>query len=111
MKTGSGKGSIPWVQLTGMWQQVQQNQFFCIESQLHAVMAGNSFGAPSILHGPCEMTEGLTGILARGSTPGDPAAGFLNNQERLHVIKDYSILGLLNPAAYGPLGCPGGEEI
>ncbi len=87
-----------------MWQQVQQNQFFCVESQLQAVLAGKEFCGESFLHGPCEMTEGLTGILAKAKSPGNPVEGFLNNEERQKVIAQNSLLKLLNPAAYSPLG-------
>ncbi len=98
----------PWVPVAGMWQQVQQNQFFCVESQLCGDMAGKTFGASSLIHGPCEMTPGQTGILAGGEKPGEAATAFLHNEERLNVIKKYSLLGLLNPAAYNPL-MPSGE--
>jgi predicted amidohydrolase len=96
--------STVWRQRAGMWQQVQQNQFFCIESQLQAVIAGEEFCGESLLHGPCEMTEGLTGILGEARSPGEPVEGFLNDEARQKVIAQNSLLKLLNPAAYSPLG-------
>jgi predicted amidohydrolase len=106
------KGASKWRQLAGMWQQVQQNQFFCLESQLTAFFAGTEFEAESLVHAPCEMTEGYTGILARGSRDSELAAAELDFDKRLEVVGGYPLLKLLNPAAYMDLyreGC-GSED-
>ncbi len=96
-------GENRWRQLAGMWQQVQQNQFFCVESQLVGRIAGTEFSAESLVHAPCEMTENYTGILSRGGTDGKPVAAVLANGLRKQVIAGYPLMELLNPAAYGEL--------
>lgn len=106
-------GAVPaaeniWRQLAGMWQQVQQNQFFCVESQLCREFAGEAFQAKSLIHAPCEMTDGFTGILASGTDDGLPVTAVLDAQRRKRVIANYPLLKLLNPAAYGPLRQQGG---
>ncbi|GFP43281.1 hypothetical protein HKBW3C_02411 [Candidatus Hakubella thermalkaliphila] len=106
-------GALPagencWCQLAGMWAQVQQNQFFCVESQLAAVIAGREFAAESLIHAPCEMTAGYTGIVAGGGLSGEPLEAHLDREARLGVIRQYPLLKLLDPAAYSPLGCRGG---
>ncbi|MFW6270517.1 MAG: nitrilase-related carbon-nitrogen hydrolase [Bacillota bacterium] len=45
----------PWYQLSGVWSQVQQNQFIALES---------SKSGEDIIHAPCEMTPYRTGLLA-----------------------------------------------
>ncbi|MCW3489463.1 carbon-nitrogen hydrolase family protein [Dethiobacter alkaliphilus] len=103
-------GDNRWRQLAAMWQQVQQNQFFCVESQLNSMIAGEDFAAASQIHAPCEMTEGFTGILAKESATG-LAHAVLEANTRRKVISNYPLLKLQNPAAYRPLACPGGVNI
>ncbi|MBS4032557.1 MAG: carbon-nitrogen hydrolase family protein [Clostridiales bacterium] len=100
-------GENRWLQLAGMWQQVQQNQFFCVESQLAAEIAGQKFAAESLLHAPCEMTAGFEGILARGGLGGEPVSAELDKEKRLQVVNSYPLLKLLNPMAYEDMS--GGE--
>lgn len=106
-------GAIPagtnhWRQVAAMWSQVQQNQFFCVESQLNSMIAGEDFKATSQIHAPCEMTEKLTGILARETMPG-LAEAILDDHKRQEVINNYPLLTLQNPvAAYGSRICLGG---
>ena len=45
----------PWKQLSGVWSQVQQNQFIALEA---------CFGGQNLIHAPCEITPYRTGILA-----------------------------------------------
>jgi predicted amidohydrolase len=94
------KGANRWRQLAGMWQQVQQNQFFCLESQLTASLAGAEFAAESLVHAPCEMTEGYTGILARNGENDELVVAELDFNKRLEVVAGYPLLNLLNPTAY-----------
>ncbi len=89
-----------WRQIAGMWQQVQQNQFFCIESQLVTSIAGKSFKGLSILHGPCEITPGKKGIIAHGGFSRYPVEADLDIEQRTEFIKTYPLLKLLNPSAY-----------
>ncbi len=94
-------GENKWRQLAGSWQQVQQNQFFCVESQLVAALPGRAWGAPSLIHAPCEMTAGFTGILAGDTETGaytNYLEASLNKEARRAVIRNYPLLKLLNPA-------------
>ncbi len=106
-------GESTWRQVAGMWQQVQQNQFFCVESQLVATFAGRTWGAPSLIHAPCEMTGGYTGILA-GDRGGKEYQEYieaeLDREARQEVTRKYPLLKLLNPAAYQCLAAPLPED-
>lgn len=104
-------GSNRWLQLAGIWQQVQQNQFFAVESQLSATIAGERFHGESLVHAPCEMTEGFTGIVARGGPENQPVVAQLNRIARTEVINTNPLLRLLNPPAYTTLTCERGRGV
>lgn len=108
-----------WQQLAGVWSQVQQNQFYALET----ATAGQD-----LIHGPCEISPYRTGILApQGSraealtlNPTDyfqvlaakvkRLAGFKLvagrlDQERLRKIRtDYPLKDYLNPRLYEKSG-------
>jgi predicted amidohydrolase len=92
--------SSSWRQLSGMWREVQQNQFFCVESQLTARIGGESFSAQSAVHAPCEMTEGKSGYLALGKTGQEWVSAHLDFSARERVINNYPLLSFLNREAY-----------
>lgn len=96
-----------WRQMSGMWPQVQQNQFFCVESQLVSNIAHRVFQGSSFILAPCEMTDDKSGFLARGGLTPEPVKADLDFEARDKVIQGYPLLKLLNPAAYGQLGFPG----
>jgi predicted amidohydrolase len=104
-----------WMQVSGAWEEVQQNQVFGIESGL----AGGPFLARAAVFAPCELTPGLTGQLA-GIGPayatiealrpfaGDSPAlreealvlATLDFAALEEVRRRYPIFGMLNPTAY-----------
>lgn len=92
-----------WAQAAGMWSQVQQNQVWAVEAQLNGIIAGRSFAASSAVIGPCEITSGQSGYLARGYPESPVITAELNNQDLLKIRKNYPLLKLLNPAAYSDL--------
>jgi len=92
-----------WPQAAGLWAQVQQNQFWGIEAQLCGSIAGLTFGAGSAVIGPCEITVGLSGYLARGYPQSPVVAAELDEESRLQIKQKYPILSLLNQAAYDDL--------
>ncbi|HHZ00570.1 MAG TPA: carbon-nitrogen hydrolase family protein, partial [Tissierellia bacterium] len=101
-------GALPepkhtWLQFAGMWSQVQQNQFFCVESQLCTEIAGWRAGGETLIHAPCEMTAAGSGILARGGEDGRPVTAELDDNRRREVISRYPLLKLLQPEAYSPI--------
>jgi predicted amidohydrolase len=102
------EGDNRWLQFSALWQQVQQNQFFAVESQLCAEVGGVAYGADCRIHAPTEMTEGYTGILAEGR---EPVSAVPDEKARQTVIQGYPLLKLLNPLAYGSLACEGGEGV
>mgnify|MGYP000865097156 FL=1 len=54
-----------WHQVRGMWQNIQQNQVFGIESCLTGFLGGVEFEGRSTIYATCEMTPGDTGVLAQ----------------------------------------------
>ncbi len=54
-----------WHQVRGMWQNIQQNQVFGIESCLTGFLGGVEFEGRSTIYATCEMTPGDTGIVAK----------------------------------------------
>ncbi len=92
-----------WPQVAGIWAQVQQNQFWAVEAQLCGNLAGRSYGAAPVVHGPCEITPDKSGFLARGYPHSTFAAADLDESARKTLKQQYPLLGLLNPAAYGEL--------
>lgn len=89
-----------WQQAAGMWAQVQQNQFWAAEAQLSGLIADVTFGAPSSILGPCEVTPGQSGYLARGYPETPLVTAELDEEARSEIRKKYPLLELLNPAAY-----------
>ncbi len=99
-----------WRQVAGMWQQVQHNRFFCVESQLTAAIAGRKFGASCLIHAPCEMTPAYEGLLAKGEMEGEVIEAILDREIRQEVSPKFPLLQLLKPAAYHGLAVIMPEE-
>lgn len=57
-----------WRQVAGMWQQVQQNQIYCIEACLTGNFLAVTFAGKSSIYGPCEVTPGETGVFAQAES-------------------------------------------
>jgi len=92
-----------WTEAAGMWSQVQQNQVWAVEAQLKGVIADRSFAASSAVIGPCEITPGQSGYLARGYPETPVITSELDNKALLEIRRNYPLLKLLNPAAYTDL--------
>lgn len=92
-----------WQQTAGMWAQVQQNQFWAVEAQLSGQVADCSFGAGSAIIGPCEITPGQSGYLARGYPETAFVTAELDQGARSKLKVKYPLLELLNPKAYSDL--------
>lgn len=90
----------PWQQAAGMWREVQQNQFFCLESQLCQKIGEKEFCGLSAVHAPCEITPGSSGYLAQGEKGQKAVSADLDFEARERWIQKYPLLSLLNPAAY-----------
>lgn len=89
-----------WSQASGMWAQVQQNQFWAVEAQLSAVIGDKVYGGSSAVIGPCEITPGQSGYLARGYPHSKYVTAELKEKARRQIKQKYPLLKLLNPEAY-----------
>ncbi len=98
---GAQKGQLTcWSQASGMWAQVQQNQFWAVEAQLSAVIGDRVYGGSTAIIGPCEITPGQSGYLARGYPHSKHVTAELDEEARRKIKQKYPILKLLNPKAY-----------
>jgi len=92
-----------WAQAAGMWSQVQQNQFFAVEAQLYSSLEGLPFEAASAVLGPCEITPGKSGYLARGYPQTPAVTAGLDEEARQEIKNNYPVLELLNRGAFSDL--------
>jgi|GEM_PF-1268605 len=79
------RGGWRW-ELSGLWREVQQNQFWGIEAAW-----GLRSGA---IFGPCEATSDRTGILARGW---GAITALLEEEKMKEARKSFPVLDQLNP--------------
>ncbi|MFZ5352281.1 MAG: carbon-nitrogen hydrolase family protein [Bacillota bacterium] len=88
----------PLKQLSGVWQNVQMNLFYAVESGIKSVIHGKSFSSLSAIHAPLEATEkdnGLLNIEKRNCTSNIITAE-LDYNKRLEAIRKFNTLKQLN---------------
>jgi predicted amidohydrolase len=88
------------LQVSGMWQEVQQNQFFAVESGFNGFLGEQSFGGESVIHAPLEMTEKGDGYLARSRGQESLIIARLDNEQRKKAISKFNVLLQLNCQFY-----------
>jgi len=88
------------LQISGMWQEVQQNQFFAVESGYNGFLGEQSFWGESIIHAPLEMTEEGDGYLERSSGQQSLIIAELDNEKRRKAISKFDVLSQLNREFY-----------
>jgi len=88
------------LQVSGLWQEVQQNQFFAVESGFNGFLGEQSFWGESIIHAPLEMTEGGDGYLKRSSGQQSLTIAELDNKKRRKAISKFDVLSQLNREFY-----------
>jgi predicted amidohydrolase len=88
------------LQVSGMWQEVQQNQFFAVESGFNGFLGEQSFWGESVIYAPLEMTEKGDGYLARSSGQQSLIIAELDNEKRRKVISKFDLLSQLNREFY-----------
>ena len=88
------------LQVSGMWQEVQQNQFFAVESGFNGFLGEQSFWGESIIHAPLEMTEEGDGYLDRSSGQQSLIIADLDNKKRRKAISKFNVLSQLNREFY-----------
>jgi len=88
------------LQVSGIWQEVQQNQFFAVESGFNGFLGEQSFWGESIIHAPLEMTEEGDGYLDRSSGQQSLIIADLDNKKRRKAISKFNVLSQLNREFY-----------
>src|SRR5665648_181068 len=88
------------LQVSGLWQEVQQNQFFAVESGFNGFLGEQSFWGESIIHAPLEMTEKGDGYLKRSSGQQSLIIATLDNEQRKKAISKFDVLSQLNREFY-----------
>ena len=88
------------LQISGMWQEVQQNQFFAVESGFNGFLGEQSFWGESVIYAPLEMTEGGDGYLKRSSGQQSLIIAELDNKKRRKAISKFDVLSQLNREFY-----------
>jgi predicted amidohydrolase len=88
------------LQISGMWQEVQQNQFFAVESGFNGFLGEQSFWGESVIYAPLEMTEGGDGYLERSSGQKSLIIAELDNKKRRKAISKFDVLSQLNREFY-----------
>jgi predicted amidohydrolase len=86
--------------LSGMWQEVQQNQFFSVESGFNGFLGEKSFWGESVIYAPLEMTEEGDGYLERSSGQKSLIIAELDNKKRRKAISKFDVLSQLNREFY-----------
>jgi len=69
-----------------MWQEVQQNQFFAVESGFSGFLGEQSFWGESVIYAPLEMTEAGDGYLERSNGQQSLIIAQLDNKKRRKAI-------------------------
>ena len=88
------------LQISGMWQEVQQNQFFAVESGFNGFLGEQSFWGESMIHAPLAMTRRENGFLARSSGQQSLIIAELDNKKRRKAISKFDVLSQLNREFY-----------
>jgi len=88
------------LQVSGMWQEVQQNQFFAVESGYNGFLGEQSFWGESVIHAPLEMTEEGDGYLDRSRGKKSLIIAKLDNEQRKKAISKFDVLSQLNREFY-----------
>ncbi len=88
------------LQISGIWQEVQQNQFFALESGFNGFLGEQSFWGESVIHAPLEMTEEEDGYLEKSSGQQNLIIAQLDNKQRRKAISKFDVLSQLNQEFY-----------
>ena len=88
------------LQISGMWQEAQQNQFFAVESGFNGFLGEQSFWGESVIYAPLEMTEEGDGYLERSSGQRSLIVAQLDNKKRRKAISKFDVLSQLNREFY-----------
>jgi predicted amidohydrolase len=90
----------PALQVSGLWQEVQQNQFFAVESGFNGFLGEQNFWGESMIHAPLAMTRRENGFLARSKGQQGLIIAELDNKKRRKAISKFDLLSQLNREFY-----------
>lgn len=88
------------LQISGIWQEVQQNQFFAVESGFNGFLGEQSFWGESVIYAPLEMTKKGDGYLERSRGQKSLIVTQLDNEQRKKAISKFDVLSQLNREFY-----------
>ncbi|TYP49258.1 carbon-nitrogen hydrolase family protein [Thermosediminibacter litoriperuensis] len=88
-----------WLQLSGIWQQVQQNQFFAVECAANGRIRDKIYAGRSIIHNPIwEGSNGILGEMKEGEE--GVLAAVLDFEKRNEIKAVYPLYKYLNRKLY-----------
>ena len=89
-------------QLSSLWQNVQQNLFFGVESGFKGRLFDSYFYSRSIIHGPLEMTDRENGFIKfeNNDCIDNIITAELDNEKRKKAVKKFDTLASLNIGLY-----------
>jgi predicted amidohydrolase len=88
------------LQVSGLWQEAQQNQFFAVESGFNGFLGEQAFWGESVIYAPLEMTEKGDGYLEKSSGQQNLIITELDNEKRRKAISKFDVLSQLNREFY-----------
>ncbi len=98
------------LQIAGMWQETQQNNFFAIESGYTGQLGELSLWGRSAVYAPLEMTEKEDGFLACNREGKPLISATLDDEKRRAAIARFDVLGQLNRELYQDTGMFTGDR-
>lgn len=86
-------------QIAGVWENVQQNLFFAVESGFKGEYKENNFYSEAAIHAPLEMTKDDTGFLAKEDET-NIIFSDLDESKRQEAVFKFDVLKQLNINSY-----------
>jgi predicted amidohydrolase len=96
------------LQFSGMWEEVQQNLFYAVESGFNGKVAGKVLWGKSILHAPVDLSPETDGILAAAGDDAPMVSAEFDLEKRLGHAAGSDVLKQLNPDFYWKMNMFGG---
>jgi len=92
------------LQIGGLWEEVQQNQFFAVESGFNGFLGELNFWGESTIYAPLEMTNHQDGYLDRSRGKRSLIMATLDSKKREEAISRFNVLSQLNREFYLKMG-------
>lgn len=104
-----GNGNCP-DQLKGVWQNVQANLVYAVESGFKGDFQDHHFSSKSVIHAPLAITPKEDGFIAVEDDQSDLVVADLDFTRHAEAIAEFDPLRQLNPGAYQNLFATAGDE-